>query len=132
MSKPSRTIWRTLDGKVEVEVIPGQRPDFTPLGGPIPERPPESTRRAALPPEPTLAEMATNFAGAMVRWAAAGAPVVDEATYAARSAACDLCEYWAPQGNAGLGKCLAPGCGCTKFKRWLATENCKHPDGSRW
>lgn len=88
--------------------------------------------RRSRPEEPTAAELATNFAGAMARWAAEGFPVVDQAVYAARTAACDACELWVAEARLGLGKCLAPGCGCTKLKRWLASEVCKHPDGSRW
>jgi len=83
-------------------------------------------------PEPTAAEMAVNVAQAAARWTAAGFPVVDQPTYDARTAACEPCDYWDAKARLGLGKCRAPGCGCTKFKRWLATEVCKHPQGSKW
>jgi hypothetical protein len=80
--------------------------------------------------EPTLVELATNFTGAMARWAAAGVPVLDQEGYDARAAACGACVH--PDGRPmfdakarfGLGKCRAPGCGCTSLKRWLATEVC--------
>lgn len=82
--------------------------------------------------EPGLVELASNFGGAVARWVVAGAPVVSEAVYRERTAACDACELWVADARLGLGKCMAPGCGCTRFKRWLATEACKHPEGSRW
>lgn len=80
--------------------------------------------------EPTLVELATNFGAAMAKWAAAGVPVVDQTGYDARAAACGACVH--PDGRPmfdakarfGLGKCRAPGCGCTSLKRWLATEVC--------
>lgn len=82
--------------------------------------------------DPDAIELATNIGLAGVRWAAAGFPVVTQPVYDARSAACTPCPYWDGAARFGLGKCKAPGCGCTKFKRWLATEQCKHPGGSRW
>lgn len=74
--------------------------------------------------EPTVADLATNFAGATLRWLAEGAPVVSEASYTLRAAACSGCEMWDENARFGLGRCNAPGCGCTKLKRWLATEKC--------
>jgi len=85
----------------------------------------EETPAAAEPlKEPTLVELATNFTGAMARWAAAGVPVVDQAGYDAREAECGVCEHWDGRARFGMGKCKAPGCGCTSLKRWLATEIC--------
>jgi hypothetical protein len=75
--------------------------------------------------EPTLAELATNFGGALARWSAAGFPVVTPEEYGARSAICDACDHWDGAARFGAGKCNAPGCGCTRFKRWLSTEQCK-------
>lgn len=83
-------------------------------------------------PEPDAAEMAVNLGKAAVKWVAAGFPVVTQAQYDERSAICGPCEYWDGAANLRFGKCKAPGCGCTKFKRWLATEQCKHPQGSKW
>lgn len=77
------------------------------------------------PGEPTTLELAANFAGAMARWGAAGFATVSADTYAERAAICDACEHWDGSARAGLGKCNAPGCGCTRFKRWLATERCQ-------
>lgn len=74
--------------------------------------------------DPTVAELATNFAEALARWTLAGAPIVSAETYAARAAACETCEHWSSTARFGLGKCSAPGCGCTSLKRWLATEQC--------
>lgn len=125
-----RTTFRTLDGKISAEIQPGQVLDLTRLAS----DPQAATvpRRTPRPPEPSIMEMAGNFTEAMVNWVAAGAPVISEADYDVRSAICEPCEYWSPTGNLWLGKCKAPGCGCTKLKRWLATEVCKHPQGSRW
>ncbi len=97
-----------------------------------PDGPNITIRMPPRPVEPTLVELATNFTGAMAGWAKAGFKTVSRADYDARSAACEPCEYWDGQARLGLGKCKAPGCGCTAFKRWLATEVCKHPQGSRW
>jgi hypothetical protein len=92
---------------------------------------PAEAQAAAEPlKEPTLVELANNFRAAMARWAAAGVPLVDQAGYDARAAACGACVH--PDGRPmfdtkarfGLGKCRAPGCGCTSLKRWLATETC--------
>ncbi len=74
--------------------------------------------------EPTLADLATNFTGAVARWAGQGFPTVPAEQYVARAAVCEACEFWDGTARLGLGKCNAPGCGCTKLKRWLATEKC--------
>lgn len=85
-------------------------------------------------PEPTTIELASNFLTATARWAAAGAPLATPAQYQARTSICEgsgagtgtiaKCEFWDGSARAGLGKCTAPGCGCTRFKRWMATERC--------
>ena len=75
-------------------------------------------------PEPTLTDLASNFATATARWASGGFPVVGEAAYASRSAVCEGCEFWDGAARLGLGKCKHAKCGCTRFKRWLATEKC--------
>jgi hypothetical protein len=74
--------------------------------------------------EPRPIELARSFAVATERWAAAGFPVVDRTEYDRRAEICDRCPFWDASARLGLGKCDAPGCGCTKFKRWLATEKC--------
>ncbi len=74
--------------------------------------------------EPSIVELAQNFTVATTRWAAAGFPVVDESVYAERSRICEACKFWDGAARLGLGKCRAPDCGCTRFKRWLATEHC--------
>ena len=82
--------------------------------------------------EPSLAELAQNFSTATARWAIAGFPVVTPEVYQERSRACEACDLWDGSARLGLGKCNAPGCGCTRFKRWLATERCvkgKWPPG---
>lgn len=83
------------------------------------------------PPDLTVTELATNFAAAMGKWAGSGFKLASEDIYNARAAACAFCEHWDSSARLGLGKCGAPGCGCTKFKRWLLTERCplkKWPD----
>lgn len=52
--------------------------------------------------------------------------------YARRRAICGGCDYFSPKGNAWLGECQAPGCGCTKAKLWLPTARCPHPEGPKW
>lgn len=78
----------------------------------------------AVPADPTALELAGNFTEAMTTWAMRGFPVVDEVTYRARSVTCEGCEMWDGVAWLGLGKCKAPGCGCTRLKRWLSTEKC--------
>lgn len=77
-------------------------------------------------PEPTVAQMLGNFAGAMVEWVKRGAPVVPEATYQARLIACRSCpgHHWDEAARMGAGKCSHPSCGCTKAKLWLGTSTC--------
>lgn len=77
-----------------------------------------------IPPEPTVADLASNFTSAMARWAQGGFPVASRELYAARSAVCDACPHWDGSARLGLGKCSAPECGCTSMKRWLTTEKC--------
>lgn len=80
---------------------------------------------AAPPPtEPTAAELAANFTVAVARWSAAGFPVVSRKIYDARAAICAPCEFWDGSARLDLGKCTHKKCGCTKMKRWLATEKC--------
>lgn len=79
-----------------------------------------------MPPEPTVAQMLGNFAGAMVEWVKRGAPVVPESTYTARLIACRSCpgHHWDESARLGAGKCTHPKCGCTKAKLWLGTSTC--------
>jgi hypothetical protein len=98
---------------------------YGPCAGPSPaftDRPP------LIPAEPTVIDLATRAAYAAWRAAAAALHgervLVTEDEYAARSVACESCPHWDGAARAGLGKCKAPNCGCTKLKRWLATETC--------
>jgi len=81
-------------------------------------------QRALEPPEPTVAELASNFSAALARWASSGFAVVTREQHAERMSACSSCEHWRPRERLGLGVCRAPGCGCTRLKHWLATERC--------
>ena len=78
----------------------------------------------ARPAEPTALELASNFASAVARWAAAGFQVASREAYDGRTAACAACEFWDGSARLGLGKCAHKKCGCTRFKRWLASERC--------
>jgi len=73
---------------------------------------------------PTALEMASNFTHAIKRWVSEGFPTVTEVEYKQRAAICNECKYWDGQARLGQGKCNAPGCGCTKLKRWISTEKC--------
>jgi hypothetical protein len=79
---------------------------------------------APRPQEPTATELAANFSSALARWSAAGFPVVSREIYDDRAAICAPCEFWDGAARLGLGKCRHKKCGCTKMKRWLATEKC--------
>lgn len=81
---------------------------------------------------PSIALKAWNLQRELRVWARKGFPVVDENQLNARSTACEACDYYNRRGNMWLGECTAPGCGCTRFKWWLATAKCPHPDGSKW
>ncbi len=82
------------------------------------------TAGSKLPEEPSVSELASNFSKAVSTWSAAGFPVVTKATYDARSSICESCDHWDGSARFGLGKCLHKKCGCTRMKRWLATERC--------
>lgn len=75
------------------------------------------------PKEPNLAQMAANFAGAMLAWIKAGFPVVSEGQFRSRQAACNSCDHWDGRARLGMGKCRL--CGCARWKPWLATSRCK-------
>lgn len=77
---------------------------------------------------PTLADMVTNFAGAMGRISKAAwhgkEVLVSEERFRQVLACCDTCSKWDGSARLGLGKCNHPGCGCTTAKMHLATEKC--------
>lgn len=74
-----------------------------------------------------LAELATRAVQEVWR---AGTAQASPEVLAAREAACAACRdsgglpLWDAKGNLGLGRCLAPGCGCTRFKRRLRGAKC--------
>lgn len=119
--------------RVRPDLMPGEKPKRTPVVQQ--KRSANTIRPVKLPPEPTMREMAENFGKAMVNWVESGFPIVSEAEYKLRGSICETrnngssCEFWT---DGFIGRCKAPGCGCTKLKRWLASEQCKHPDGSKW
>ena len=77
-----------------------------------------SPERASLP------QKARRLAMAAKRWAGSGFSLVGAVARLRRKRACKACDYWRPMGNLGMGECQAPGCGCTRLKRWLETERC--------
>ncbi len=107
-----------IDGTLHIDQVIFNRLFVTRLA----ELPPDSASRPPEITEPTLTELTANFASAMTRWASAGFQTVTKEQYDARAAICSSCEFWDATARLGLGKCKA--CGCTKFKRWLATERC--------
>jgi hypothetical protein len=82
------------------------------------------TAAAKPPEEPSALELAANFSVAVSKWAAAGFPVVHREVFEARSEVCSACAFWDGSARLGLGKCTHRKCGCTRMKRWLATEGC--------
>ena len=76
------------------------------------------------PDEPSAADLLVNFSSAVAQWSAAGFPVATRQTFEERSAVCSACEFWDGSARLGLGKCKHKKCGCTRFKRWLASERC--------
>lgn len=75
-------------------------------------------RLAAKYNPPSLVDLAASAVTAAANWAAAGFPVVDDATLQTRSSHCAICPRW----DARAGRCLE--CGCYGLKHWLATERC--------
>lgn len=87
---------------------------------------------AARPPvrSPSVARKAVNLvraAGTVAGAALAGEPVLVSAeAEARRRAGCAACPEgrWDAAGNAGLGECRHPECGCTGLKLKLAAMRC--------
>jgi hypothetical protein len=71
---------------------------------------------------PTVPQMMTNFAKAMVKWARSGFKTVDDSTAALRAETCSQCEYWGRFKANGTLRCKK--CGCSGKKFLLATESC--------
>lgn len=76
----------------------------------------EELRAKYEPDHVGLAELIANFTKAIVKWMAAGLPVVSKPQFDQRLNTCGTCPEWT-----GL-TCLK--CGCTGLKHWLATERC--------
>ena len=81
--KPIRTVVHRPDMSVPITYIGGA------ADGSAGE--PPAAEMVVTPKEPTLVELATNFAGAMAKWSARGWPTVDQAGYDARAAECAVC-----------------------------------------
>jgi len=81
----------------------------------------ERVRLAQLSQPKTIAKIRSASAS-VAKWARAGFVSVSEKTYNEREAICNACEFWQPDGNFGMGKCLK--CGCAKGKLKLPHEKC--------
>ena len=77
---------------------------------------------------PTVGRMAGNVMKAarrVVQAVVRGEPVrVTADVLAERTAKCQECPAWDGAARMGLGRCNDARCGCTGFKRELATERC--------
>jgi hypothetical protein len=92
---------------------------YGPCKGPTPPIPKRARQKG-----PGVAAKARRLGSALTRWSRAGFPMTQRGEREARRAVCSRCEHWSPDGNAGLGECAHPSCGCTRAKRALATERC--------
>jgi hypothetical protein len=73
-------------------------------------------------PQPSAAELAANFTGALAAWAKAGFKIVERSVYESRHALCQACDWWDAKAWAGSGRCRK--CGCSRAKLWLTTSKC--------
>ncbi len=82
---------------------------------------------------PSWTKLALQFAGSMLKWIKAGAPVTTWEEFKARYVRCTgddktpQCPYFTKFAGLGIPRC--GGCGCSSIKLWLKTERC--PKG-RW
>jgi hypothetical protein len=74
-------------------------------------------------PVPILSKM-EHLRKDLTTWFKSGAKLVSREKRKANQAICDACQYWNPKGNAGLGECQYPKCGCTKIKGALVGMKC--------
>ncbi len=77
-----------------------------------------------IPKDPTISQMVSNFAGAMVDWAKSGFKIVSQEVFDERLGVCRGCEAWDEEARSGMGKCRDIKCGCTKLKHWLKSSKC--------
>jgi hypothetical protein len=75
--------------------------------------------------QPNILQKAINFAGALVKHAAAGFVEVTPEQQKIRLDICNTCEFKTPQGNVPAEQCICGKCGCPLFKKtaW-ATSKC--------
>ena len=84
------------------------------------------------PPKSSFILLAKRFSLAMLRWLAAGCPLVSRLVLRYRARICAACQFWRPQARLGMGKCDHPECCCTKFKRVFGTEVCPANKWPAW
>jgi hypothetical protein len=127
---------KVADGYFEIEdsKIPGPQP--LPIGAPRIEIPNPPCGQAGIISanvpvlsEPRMADLVSNFTGAISEWILAGFPIVTRELALERAETCRACPFWDAKARLGLGKCGSPKCGCTKIKVWLATSKCPE---ARW
>jgi hypothetical protein len=73
---------------------------------------------------PSVAAMVWNFGRAMAKASNNGFKKLPDSIIESRLAICRGCDYWNEHVRFGFGKCSHPGCGCTKSKLWVASEEC--------
>jgi hypothetical protein len=71
---------------------------------------------------PSIKEQAMGFLDSMYEFAASGFKTVTKEQYDARRAICESCQFFDPNGFAGLGRCRK--CGCSSYKLNVATAQC--------
>jgi len=84
------------------------------------------------PPQSTLFLRGKRFALSLLRWFAAGCPLVSSFIRLQRGLICSSCQFWIPQCRLGLGKCDHPECGCSSLKRFFGTEVCPANKWPEW
>lgn len=80
--------------------------------------------RHALPAEPTIAQLVSDYASATSPFKALPA-----ASFAARLESCRLCSLWEESARGGRGRCNSVRCACSKRLLWLPSDQCPE---SRW
>lgn len=73
---------------------------------------------------PSAKAMVKNFINSMAAAKAQGWKHTPENVIEQRLTCCRQCPYWREHARLGFGKCTHPGCGCTKAKLWVGSEQC--------
>lgn len=74
-------------------------------------------------PDPTLAQLQTDYTAAVQPWAA-NFVILNQADFEARMDVCHKpCIFWS-DGREGIGHCEHPHLNCRRHKPWLAGAHC--------